>query len=234
MRVSYLKFILLALTVMFVCCGCESTEPLYMHVNMDDIEVTYEEYKRDIYTKTIDDSRNKNWLKIKPIKVNGAEKDSILKLVNSFINERYNWHEKIKINEFGNSDSIYSQRYINEMSTHELNKYNPFIVNEYKLTSIINYASIMPKDYVQKKIENEKIHYRVYVEMNLNIRASSSKIEFKNEMFHNGSNIISFWIFILEESEGLRIDGWYEMIQKENGNLVIPYWSKYDVENSAI
>lgn len=122
--------------------------------------MTLEEYKYYIITKSIDDRRNKEWFDIKPTKIIGKEKTCLSHLIDSFLDERYNWHGQVDVKKFGNSDSIYTQRFINEMETYDLNKYIPHIVNDNKLISIINYASIMPRNYVQKKVVNNQNRYK--------------------------------------------------------------------------
>ena len=229
-----IKGIVIVIIGIIFCYGCESREPLYLHMNVPSTQVSLNEYKYFIITKAIDDERNKDWFQIKPTKVFGEKKSYLLKLINSFIDERYNWHGQIDIETFGDSQSIYTQRFIDEMKPYVLNKYIPYIVNEYKLTSIIDYASIMPEDYVQKKVGNGQSIYRIYAEISLNVKSSSDNSIFNNEMYLEGSNAIAFLLFVTEEDNVYKVDGWYEMIQGIQGNLVIPYWSKSDAENNAI
>lgn len=205
-----------------------------MHLNIPDTEVTLEEYKYYIITKSIDDRRNKEWFDIKPTKIIGKEKTCLSHLIDSFLDERYNWHGQVDVKKFGNSDSIYTQRFINEMETYDLNKYIPHIVNDNKLISIINYASIMPRNYVQKKVVNNQNRYRIYVEINMNVKSFSKDKFLENDIYIEGSNAISFWVFVKEEEEELKIDGWYEMIQSAQRNLVIPYWSRSDAKDDTI
>ena len=228
-----LKLLTILISTIF-CCGCENKEPLYMHLNNPETEVTLEEYKYYIITKAIDDERNKEWFDVKPTKVIGKEKDDLMHLVNSFLSDRYNWHREINPEKFGNSNKIYTQRFINEMETCDLNKYIPYIVNEYKLTSIINYASIMPCDYVQKENVNNQNRYRLYIDINLNVKASSENKYFENDLYIEGSNSVSFWVFIKEEKTELKIDGWYEMIHGAQKNFIIPYWSKNYAKDDTI
>lgn len=233
-EMKWTKMIVIIILGTMLCVGCESKEPLYMHLSNPDTELTVEEYKYYIITKAIDDKRNKEWFNTKPTKVIGKEKASLSQLIDSFLDDRYNWHAEMDAKTFGDSDRIYTQRFIHEMQTYDLNKYIPYIVNKYELTSIINYASIMPQDYVQKKVENNQNTYRVYVEIILNLKSFSEDEFSENDIYIEGSNAISFWIFVTEEEDELKINGWYEMIQGTQGNLIIPYWSESDAKDDAI
>jgi len=219
---------------MVLCCGCESREPLYLHLDMSNYEMSLEEYKYYIITKAIGDNRSKSWFDISPTKVIRGEKLYLKELIDNFLNDRYNWNRSISVENFGNSDDIYTQRFIEEMAIYDLNNYIPTIVKNYNLTSIIDYAAIMPHDYVQKKVEDDRIMYRIYTEINMNVRSSSDDFVLNNEIYTEGSNSIAFWIFIKEEDSSLKIDGWYEMIQGEHNNMIIPYWSKSDAKNDAV
>jgi hypothetical protein len=195
-------------------------------------QATLAEYRSCITSKAVDDVRNREWFTIEPVKIYGDEKLSITNLINAFIDERYNWHMQIDKQNFGKSDKVYTQRYIENIGQ-GLNQYIPDVVNYYGLTSIIRSASIMPEDYVQKMTKVDQVKYRVYVEFIMDIKASTADFE-GQEIYKDGSNSMSFWIFMTNKEGRLRIDGWYEMIQTMETYTIVPYWSKSDAKTDAV
>ena len=84
------------------------------------------------------------------------------------------------------------------------------------MRSIINYAIIMPENNVQKmNIENQEV-IRVYAEIICNIKA---KQELSDELYHEGSNYIALWIYVINEKGEYKVDKWNEMV--ENGDQTI-------------
>ena len=68
----------------------------------------------------------------------------------------------------------------------------------------------------------------------MNVKASSENKYFENDLYIEGSNSVSFWVFIKEEKKELKIDGWYEMIHGAQKNFIIPYWSKNYAKDDTI
>ena len=60
----WVKKIIIIISGMVLCCGCESREPLYLHLDMSNYEMSLEEYKYYIITKAIGDNRSKSWFDI--------------------------------------------------------------------------------------------------------------------------------------------------------------------------
>jgi len=63
-KMRWVKKIIIIISGMVLCCGCESREPLYLHLDMSNYEMSLEEYKYYIITKAIGDNRSKSWFDI--------------------------------------------------------------------------------------------------------------------------------------------------------------------------
>ena len=229
-----IRCILVAVIMLFVFSGCESRAPLYRSYDLENTEITFLEYQNYIVTRTIDDERNRSWFEVLPMYVTGRERKMLSELMDVSISERFNWHSSYAQVERGISSDIYTERFIKEMEDGELYYYIPHIVDKYKLISIIRYASFIPDGYVQKQIKDEKICYRIYGEIIMDVQSMDKTVSFQNELFLEGSNSIAFWIYVTEENEKYKIDGWYEMIQNGQERLIVPYWGQNYESNDQL
>ena len=169
--------------------------------------------KQIIKEKYGDDNEYLVWNQVQPKQLDYKESEEITNLINAFINDRYNWQYKKQIKMV--EDKIYSSG-IKTYGDQQLIHYNEYVEKKYGMRSIINYAIIMPENNVQKmNIENQEV-IRVYAEIICNIKA---KQELSDELYHEGSNYIALWIYVINEKGEYKVDKWNEMV--ENGDQTI-------------
>ena len=169
--------------------------------------------KQIIKEKYGDDNEYLVWNQVQPKQLDYKESEEITNLINAFINDRYNWQYKKQIKMV--EDKIYSSG-IKIYGDQQLIHYNEYVEKKYGMRSIINYAIIMPENNVQKmNIENQEV-IRVYAEIICNIKA---KQELSDELYHEGSNYIALWIYVINEKGEYKVDKWNEMV--ENGDQTI-------------
>ena len=191
----------------------ECKDGLYEHMNLENVRISEEEYKQIIKEKYGDDNEYLVWNQVQPKQLDYKESEEITNLINAFINDRYNWQYKKQIKMV--EDKIYSSG-IKTYGDQQLIHYNEYVEKKYGMRSIINYAIIMPENNVQKmNIENQEV-IRVYAEIICNIKA---KQELSDELYHEGSNYIALWIYVINEKGEYKVDKWNEMV--ENGDQTI-------------
>ena len=182
-------------------------------MNLENVRISEEEYKQIIKEKYGDDKEYLVWNQVQPKQLDYKESEEITNLINAFINDRYNWQYKKQIKMV--EDKIYSSG-IKTYGDQQLIHYNEYVEKKYGMRSIINYAIIMPENNVQKmNIENQEV-IRVYAEIICNIKA---KQELSDELYHEGSNYIALWIYVINEKGEYKVDKWNEMV--ENGDQTI-------------
>ena len=191
----------------------ECKDGLYEHMNLENVRISEEEYKQIIKEKYGDDNEYLVWNQVQPKQLDYKESEEITNLINAFINDRYNWQYKKQIKMV--EDKIYSSG-IKTYGDQQLIHYNEYVEKKYGMRSIINYAIIMPENNVQKmNIENQEV-IRVYAEIICNIK---TKQELSDELYHEGSNYIALWIYVINEKGEYKVDKWNEMV--ENGDQTI-------------
>lgn len=182
-------------------------------MNLENVRISEEEYKQIIKEKYGDDNEYLVWNQVQPKQLDYKESEEITNLINAFINDRYNWQYKKQIKMV--EDKIYSSG-IKTYGDQQLIHYNEYVEKKYGMRSIINYAIIMPENNVQKmNIENQEV-IRVYAEIICNIK---TKQELSDELYHEGSNYIALWIYVINEKGEYKVDKWNEMV--ENGDQTI-------------
>ena len=182
-------------------------------MNLENVRISEEEYKQIIKEKYGDDKEYLVWNQVQPKQLDYKESEEITNLINAFINDRYNWQYKKQIKMV--EDKIYSSG-IKTYGDQQLIHYNEYVEKKYGMRSIINYAIIMPENNVQKmNIENQEV-IRVYAEIICNIKA---KQELSDELYHEESNYIALWIYVINEKGEYKVDKWNEMV--ENGDQTI-------------
>ena len=213
MKKQLVIIIICAITVYFLLQKGECKDGLYEHMNLENVRISEEEYKQIIKEKYGDDDEYLVWNQVQPKQLDYKESEEITNLINAFINDRYNWQYKKQIKMV--EDKIYSSG-IKTYGDQQLIHYNEYVEKKYGMRSIINYAIIMPENNVQKmNIENQEV-IRVYAEIICNIKA---KQELSDELYHEGSNYIALWIYVINEKGEYKVDKWNEMV--ENGDQTI-------------
>ncbi len=213
MKKQLVIIIICAITVYFLLQKGECKDGLYEHMNLENVRISEEEYKQIIKEKYGDDNEYLVWNQVQPKQLDYKESEEITNLINAFINDRYNWQYKKQIKMV--EDKIYSSG-IKTYGDQQLIHYNEYVEKKYGMRSIINYAIIMPENNVQKmNIENQEV-IRVYAEIICNIKA---KQELSDELYHEGSNYIALWIYVINEKGEYKVDKWNEMV--ENGDQTI-------------
>lgn len=213
MKKQLVIIIICAITVYFLLQKGECKDGLYEHMNLENVRISEEEYKQIIKEKYGDDNEYLVWNQVQPKQLDYKESEEITNLINAFINDRYNWQYKKQIKMV--EDKIYSSG-IKIYGDQQLIHYNEYVEKKYGMRSIINYAIIMPENNVQKmNIENQEV-IRVYAEIICNIKA---KQELSDELYHEGSNYIALWIYVINEKGEYKVDKWNEMV--ENGDQTI-------------
>ena len=213
MKKQLVIIIICAITVYFLLQKGECKDGLYEHMNLENVRISEEEYKQIIEEKYGDDNEYLVWNQVQPKQLDYKESEEITNLINAFINDRYNWQYKKQIKMV--EDKIYSSG-IKTYGDQQLIHYNEYVEKKYGMRSIINYAIIMPENNVQKmNIENQEV-IRVYAEIICNIKA---KQELSDELYHEGSNYIALWIYVINEKGEYKVDKWNEMV--ENGDQTI-------------
>lgn len=213
MKKQLVIIIICAITVYFLLQKGECKDGLYEHMNLENVRISEEEYKQIIKEKYGDDNEYLVWNQVQPKQLDYKESEEITNLINAFINDRYNWQYKKQIKMV--EDKIYSSG-IKIYGDQQLIHYNEYVEKKYGMRSIINYAIIMPENNVQKmNIENQEV-IRVYAEIICNIKA---KQELSDELYHEGSNYIALWIYVINEKGEYKVDKWNEMV--ENGGQTI-------------
>jgi len=213
MKKELVIIIICAITVNFLLQKGECKDGLYEHMNLESVRISEEEYKQIIKEKYGDDNEYLVWNQVQPKQLDYKESEEITNLINAFINDRYNWQYKKQIKMV--EDKIYSSG-IKTYGDQQLIHYNEYVEKKYGMRSIINYAIIMPENNVQKmNIENQEV-IRVYAEIICNIK---TKQELSDELYHEGSNYIALWIYVINEKGEYKVDKWNEMV--ENGDQTI-------------
>ncbi len=213
MKKQLVIIIICAITIYFLLQKGECKDGLYEHMNLENVRISEEEYKQIIKEKYGDDNEYLVWNQVQPKQLDYKESEEITNLINAFINDRYNWQYKKQIKMV--EDKIYSSG-IKIYGDQQLIHYNEYVEKKYGMRSIINYAIIMPENNVQKmNIENQEV-IRVYAEIICNIKA---KQELSDELYHEGSNYIALWIYVINEKGEYKVDKWNEMV--ENGDQTI-------------
>lgn len=213
MKKQLVIIIICAITIYFLLQKGECKDGLYEHMNLGNVRISEEEYKQIIKEKYGDDKEYLVWNQVQPKQLDYKESEEITNLINAFINDRYNWQYKKQIKMV--EDKIYSSG-IKTYGDQQLIHYNEYVEKKYGMRSIINYAIIMPENNVQKmNIENQEV-IRVYAEIICNIKA---KQELSDELYHEGSNYIALWIYVINEKGEYKVDKWNEMV--ENGDQTI-------------
>lgn len=213
MKKELVIIIICAITVNFLSQKGECKDGLYEHMNLENVRISEEEYKQIIKEKYGDDNEYLVWNQVQPKQLDYKESEEITNLINAFINDRYNWQYKKQIKMV--EDKIYSSG-IKTYGDQQLIHYNEYVEKKYGMRSIINYAIIMPENNVQKmNIENQEV-IRVYAEIICNIK---TKQELSDELYHEGSNYIALWIYVINEKGEYKVDKWNEMV--ENGDQTI-------------
>ena len=213
MKKELVIIIICAITVNFLLQKGECKDGLYEHMNLENVRISEEEYKQIIKEKYGDDNEYLVWNQVQPKQLDYKESEEITNLINAFINDRYNWQYKKQIKMV--EDKIYSSG-IRTYGDQQLIHYNEYVEKKYGMRSIINYAIIMPENNVQKmNIENQEV-IRVYAEIICNIK---TKQELSDELYHEGSNYIALWIYVINEKGEYKVDKWNEMV--ENGDQTI-------------
>lgn len=213
MKKELVIIIICAITVNFLLQKGECKDGLYEHMNLENVRISEEEYKQIIKEKYGDDNEYLVWNQVQPKQLDYKESEEITNLINAFINDRYNWQYKKQIKMV--EDKIYSSG-IKTYGDQQLIHYNEYVEKKYGMRSIINYAIIMPENNVQKmNIENQEV-IRVYSEIICNIK---TKQELSDELYHEGSNYIALWIYVINEKGEYKVDKWNEMV--ENGDQTI-------------
>ena len=213
MKKQLVIIIICAITIYFLLQKGECKDGLYEHMNLENVRISEEEYKQIIKEKYGDDKEYLVWNQVQPKQLDYKESEEITNLINAFINDRYNWQYKKQIKMV--EDKIYSSG-IKTYGDQQLIHYNEFVEKKYGMRSIINYAIIMPENNVQKmNIENQEV-IRVYAEIICNIKA---KQELSDELYHEGSNYMALWIYVINEKGEYKVDKWNEMV--ENGDQTI-------------
>lgn len=213
MKKQLVIIIICAITIYFLLQKGECKDGLYEHMNLENVRISEEEYKQIIKEKYGDDNEYLVWNQVQPEQLDYKESEEITSLINAFINDRYNWQYKKQIKMVG--DKIYSSG-IKTYGDQQLIHYNEYVEKKYGMRSIINYAIIMPENNVQKmNIQNQEV-IRVYAEIICNIKA---KQELSDELYHEGSNYIALWIYVINEKGEYKVDKWNEMV--ENGDQTI-------------
>ena len=213
MKKQLVIIIICAITVYFLLQKGECKDGLYEHMNLENVRISEEEYKQIIKEKYGDENEYLVWNQVQPKQLDYKESEEITNLINAFINDRYNWQYKKQIKMV--EDKIYSSG-IKTYGDQQLIHYNEYVEKKYGMRSIINYAIIMPENNVQKmNIENQEV-IRVYAEIICNIKA---KQELSDELYHEGSNYIALWIYVINEKGEYKVDKWNEMV--ENGDQTI-------------
>ena len=213
MKKQLVIIIICAITVYFLLQKGECKDGLYEHMNLENVRISEEEYKQIIKEKYGDDDEYLVWNQVQPKQLDYKESEEITNLINAFINDRYNWQYKKQIKMV--EDKIYSSG-IKTYGDQQLIHYNEYVEKKYGMRSIINYAIIVPENNVQKmNIENQEV-IRVYAEIICNIKA---KQELSDELYHEGSNYIALWIYVINEKGEYKVDKWNEMV--ENGDQTI-------------
>ena len=213
MKKQLVIIIICAITVYFLLQKGECKDGLYEHMNLENVRISEEEYKQIIKEKYGDDNEYLVWNQVQPKQLDYKESEEITNLINAFINDRYNWQYKKQIKMV--EDKIYSSG-IKTYGDQQLIHYNEYVEKKSGMRSIINYAIIMPENNVQKmNIENQEV-IRVYAEIICNIKA---KQELSDELYHEGSNYIALWIYVINEKGEYKVDKWNEMV--ENGDQTI-------------
>ena len=213
MKKQLVIIIICAITTYFLLQKGECKDGLYEHMNLENVRISEEEYKQIIKEKYGDDKEYLVWNQVQPKQLDYKESEEITNLINAFINDRYNWQYKKQIKMV--EDKIYSSG-IKTYGDQQLIHYNEYVEKKYGMRSIINYAIIMPENNVQKmNIENQEV-IRVYAEIICNIKA---KQELSDELYHEGSNYIALWIYVINEKGEYKVDKWNEMV--ENGDQTI-------------
>lgn len=213
MKKQLVIIIICAITIYFLLQKGECKDGLYEHMNLENVRISEEEYKQIIKEKYGDDKEYLVWNQVQPKQLDYKESEEITNLINAFINDRYNWQYKKQIKMV--EDKIYSSG-IKTYGDQQLIHYNEYVEKKYGMRSIINYAIIMPENNVQKmNIENQEV-IRVYAEIICNIKA---KQELSDELYHEGSNYIALWIYVINEKGEYTVDKWNEMV--ENGDQTI-------------
>ena len=213
MKKQLVIIIICAITIYFLLQKGECKDGLYEHMNLENVRISEEEYKQIIKEKYGDDNEYLVWNQVQPKQLDYKESEEITNLINAFINDRYNWQYKKQIKMV--EDKIYSSG-IKTYGDQQLIHYNEYVEKKYGMRSIINYAIIMPENNVQKmNIENQEV-IRVYAEIICNIKA---KQELSDELYHEGSNYIALWIYVINEKGEYKVDKWNEMV--ENGDQTI-------------
>lgn len=213
MKKELVIIIICAITVNFLLQKGECKDGLYEHMNLENVRISEEEYKQIIKEKYGDDNEYLVWNQVQPKQLDYKESEEITNLINAFINDRYNWQYKKQIKMV--EDKIYSSG-IKTYGDQQLIHYNEYVEKKYGMRSIINYAIIMPENNVQKmNIENQEV-IRVYAEIICNIK---TKQKLSDELYHEGSNYIALWIYVINEKGEYKVDKWNEMV--ENGDQTI-------------
>ena len=213
MKKQLVIIIICAITIYFLLQKGECKDGLYEHMNLENVRISEEEYKQIIKEKYGDDKEYLVWNQVQPKQLDYKESEEITNLINAFINDRYNWQYKKQIKMV--EDKIYSSG-IKTYGDQQLIHYNEYVEKKYGMRSIINYAIIMPENNVQKmNIENQEV-IRGYAEIICNIKA---KQELSDELYHEGSNYIALWIYVINEKGEYKVDKWNEMV--ENGDQTI-------------
>ena len=213
MKKELVIIIICAITVNFLLQKGECKDGLYEHMNLENVRISEEEYKQIIKEKYGDDNEYLVWNQVQPKQLDYKESEETTNLINAFINDRYNWQYKKQIKMV--EDKIYSSG-IKTYGDQQLIHYNEYVEKKYGMRSIINYAIIMPENNVQKmNIENQEV-IRVYAEIICNIK---TKQELSDELYHEGSNYIALWIYVINEKGEYKVDKWNEMV--ENGDQTI-------------
>lgn len=213
MKKELVIIIICAITVNFLLQKGECKDGLYEHMNLENVRISEEEYKQIIKEKYGGDNEYLVWNQVQPKQLDYKESEEITNLINAFINDRYNWQYKKQIKMV--EDKIYSSG-IKTYGDQQLIHYNEYVEKKYGMRSIINYAIIMPENNVQKmNIENQEV-IRVYAEIICNIK---TKQELSDELYHEGSNYIALWIYVINEKGEYKVDKWNEMV--ENGDQTI-------------
>lgn len=213
MKKELVIIIICAITVNFLLQKGECKDGLYEHMNLENVRISEEEYKQIIKEKYGDDNEYLVWNQVQPKQLDYKESEEITNLINAFINDRYNWQYKKQIKMV--EDKIYSSG-IKTYGDQQLIHYNEYVEKKYGMRSTINYAIIMPENNVQKmNIENQEV-IRVYAEIICNIK---TKQELSDELYHEGSNYIALWIYVINEKGEYKVDKWNEMV--ENGDQTI-------------
>ena len=217
MKKQLVIIIICAITIYFLLQKGECKDGLYEHMNLENVRISEEEYKQIIKEKYGDDKEYLVWNQVQPKQLDYKESEEITNLINAFINDRYNWQYKKQIKMV--EDKIYSSG-IKTYGDQQLIHYNEYVEKKYGMRSIINYAIIMPENNVQKmNIENQEV-IRVYAEIICNIKA---KQELSDELYHEGSNYIALWIYVINEKGEYKVDKWNEMVENGDQTIIVLY-----------